>query len=87
MKTACASSLVVSVLILSREQIETCLSHSSLFSGEKKSMKGCLPEQDVLELLMHVHVHMKLTVGINHHTTTCFINDPREANSSHMIQF
>lgn len=85
MKTACASSLVVSVLILSREQIETCLSHSSLFSGEKKSMKGCLPEQDVLELLMHVH--MKLTVGINHHTTTCFINDPREANSSHMIQF
>lgn len=85
MKTACASSLVVSVLILSREQIETCLSHSSLFSGEKKSMKGCLPEQGVLELLMHVH--MKLTVGINHHTTTCFINDPREANSSHMIQF
>lgn len=86
MKTACASSLVVSVLILcSGEQIETCLSYSSLFSGEKKSMKDCLPEQDALELLMHVH--MKLTVGINHHTTTCFINDPREANSSHMIQF
>lgn len=57
MKTACASSLVVSVLILSsRELIETCLLHSSLFSGEKKLMKGCLPEQDVLVPLMHVAI-------------------------------
>lgn len=42
---------------------------------------------DMPKVCFCVNFHMKLTVGINHHATTCFINDPREASSSHMIQF